>query len=760
MKKIFLSIGLLCFGLGLFAQKLYDPKVIQRIEIKFPTDNWDAIMDANAALATDPYTIALWVKINGVKYDSVGVKFKGNSSYKAANAKNPLHIALDEVMSNQAYNGVTDLKLATGFSDASFVREALGYRILSDYMDCSRTNFANVYINGKKYGFFSNVESVGKIFISSHFDSKDGTLVKCTPPQGAGPGAGSVGYCSLKYLGADSALYKTKYDLKSKYGYKELIGLCDTVTNKSAALDQIMDVNRSIWMLAFNNLFVNLDSYSGFFAQNYYLYRDKTRRFLPVVWDLNMSFGAFTMSGSGTIQGNAILTPWLHETNADRPLIKNILANPSYKKMYVAHIKTMMDDWLVNGNYLTEGNALQAIADTAYNADPNKLYTYANFKAAMTTNITGGGGPGGPGGGGNLPGIKPLIEARLAYLKTVPEFTKIAPAISDIKNTTATIGQPVTITATIKDATTAVFKYRQKYLDRFEFINMYDDGLHNDGAANDGVWGVTFAPKVPEYQYYIYAENADAGMFSPRQAEHTFYTLAVKSTNSIAVGNLIVNEIMANNKSTILSPSGKFSDWIELYNPSANDIDLTFVSISDNFKTPKKWSFASGAKIKSKGYLIVWADGGDLGAGYHASFKFTDAGEEFILNDPNGVVLDSLTYANQKSDLSLSRCPNGGQKWVITKPTFSVSNGNCVSPNNDVIVLDNLQFYPNPVSDVLTIVNENNDIGNIQLFDLTGKMVMQQYFDVNQAQINIQDLPKGMYLLKAEQSRVVKIVKE
>jgi hypothetical protein len=760
MKKIILSICMLCLGLNLFAQKLYDPKVIQNIEIKFAFDNWDAVMDANAALVNDPYTIALWVKVNGVKYDSVGVKFKGNSSYKPANAKNPLHIALDEVKNAQDYNGVTDIKLATGFSDASFVREALSYKILSDYMDCSRTNFANVYINGKKYGFFSNVESVGKVFNDDHFDSKDGTFVKCTPAQGAGPGAGQTGYCTLKYLGTDSALYKTKYDLKSNIGYKELIGLCDTISNKPAAMDQILDVDRAIWMLSFNNLFVNLDSYSGNFAQNYYLYRDNTRRFLPVVWDLNMSFGGFTMSGSGTIQGNAVMTPWLHETNADRPLIKNILANPSYKKMYVAHIKTMIDDWFSNGNYLTEGGALQSVADTAYNADPNKLYTYANFKAALTTNITGGGGPGGPGGGGNLPGIKPLMEARLAYLKTIPEFTKTAPTISNIKNTPATIGQPVTITATVLDAKTVVFKYRQKYLDRFEFINMYDDGTHNDGAANDGIWGVTFAPKVPEYQYYIYAENTDAGMFSPRQAEHTFYTLTVKATNSIAVGNLVVNEIMANNKSTILSPSGKFADWIELYNPSANDIDLTFVTLSDNFKTAKKWSFPSGSKIKSKSYLIVWADGGDIGSGYHANFKLTDAGEEFILNDPNGTILDSLSYNNQKTDLSLARCPNGGKKWVITKPTFSISNGNCISPTNDVILLDNLQFYPNPVSDILNIINENEAIGTIQLFDLTGKIVLQDNFDNNQAQINIQELPKGMYLLKAEHSKVVKIVKE
>jgi spore coat protein CotH len=38
-----------------------------------------------------------------------------------------------------------------------------------------------------------------------------------------------------------------------------------------------------LWMLAFNNVFVNLDSYTGGFSQNYYLYKDENRRFNPVV---------------------------------------------------------------------------------------------------------------------------------------------------------------------------------------------------------------------------------------------------------------------------------------------------------------------------------------------------------------------------------------------------------------------------------------------------------------------------------------------
>lgn len=61
---------------------------------------------------------------------------------------------------------------------------------------------------------------------------------------------------------------------------------------------------------------VNLDSYIGQFKQNYYLYKDDNGRFNPIVWDVNISFGTF--SGTGTINLNdtaakSELTPFLHE---------------------------------------------------------------------------------------------------------------------------------------------------------------------------------------------------------------------------------------------------------------------------------------------------------------------------------------------------------------------------------------------------------------------------------------------------------------
>ena len=71
-----------------FSQGFYAIDTIQKIEIWFSQSNWDYILDT-AKQGSDSYTMAQWVKINGVQFDSAGVKYKGNSSYNPNNVKNP-----------------------------------------------------------------------------------------------------------------------------------------------------------------------------------------------------------------------------------------------------------------------------------------------------------------------------------------------------------------------------------------------------------------------------------------------------------------------------------------------------------------------------------------------------------------------------------------------------------------------------------------------------------------------------------------------
>ncbi|TAK40720.1 MAG: hypothetical protein EPO28_09705, partial [Saprospiraceae bacterium] len=123
---------------SLAAQDLYDPANITTIEITFAESNWDQLLDDFYA-AGNGERLSGTVKINGVSFDSVGIRYRGGSTYDPANAKNPLSIKLDYVKT-QNYDGVEVLKLSNGAKDPSFLREVLTFEIARNYMEAPRAN--------------------------------------------------------------------------------------------------------------------------------------------------------------------------------------------------------------------------------------------------------------------------------------------------------------------------------------------------------------------------------------------------------------------------------------------------------------------------------------------------------------------------------------------------------------------------------------------------------------------------------------------
>lgn len=188
--RLFLFFNLVFLANVVFSQTFYDQQSVQTVEIFFAQANWDALLD-NLAQTTEDYLLADSVRINGTVFDSVGVKYKGNSSYNPNNNKNPLHINLDWVNSDADYQGYTEVKLQNLFMDPSMIREVLSYAVLENYMDCPKANFANVYINGTLRGLYSSAESIDDKFNTDHYYDHKGSFFKCNPIGGAGPGGGT-----------------------------------------------------------------------------------------------------------------------------------------------------------------------------------------------------------------------------------------------------------------------------------------------------------------------------------------------------------------------------------------------------------------------------------------------------------------------------------------------------------------------------------------------------------------------------------------
>lgn len=731
---------------------LYDPNVVQDIQITFTQANWDYQMDT-AAVGADGFIIAQQVSINGVVFDSVGVKYKGNSSYNSNNMKNPLHLELNYIKGNADYQGYTDIKLSNGFKDPSFVREPLSYEILRQYMHAPLANHASVRINGALYGLYMNAENIDKNFVMKHFLSDRYAFFKCNPIGGAGPG--TSGSPDLTYLGPDSSLYYNRYEIKSDFGWVDLMDFMNVLNNSSSNIIDKLDVDRALWMLAFNNVLVNLDSYTGGFSQNYYLYKDDNLRFNPISWDLNESFGCFTNTGTGnlTLTQEQQMSPLLHETNAMKPMISKLLANPEYKRRYLAHMRTIINENFANNNYITRAQYLQSVIDPEVQSDPYKFYTYPQFQNSISTGVNGG--------MGTIPGLSQLMGPRTNWLLQQPQLTAAAPVVSNVFASTSAplLSSSVNITCQAVGANLVRMGYRDAKWKKFDYLQMFDDGQHNDGASGDNVYGASFVVTSSSMQYYVYAENGSAGVFSPERAEHEFFSLNA-SIPTATIGQVALNEILAINVIDTVNQYGEHSDWVELYNNSGNTLSMQGLYLSDNSLNLGKWAFPEGTLISPYGFLLVFCDERTSSATeLHANFKLSgSSGEQVYLTDSVNI-FDFKTFGSQFANISLHRCPNGSGPWAQVTNTTPAYANYCPTSLAETPYNTNLKYFPNPFYDVLNW-ESNSPVSILTLVDAYGNEVLRStLFFKYSGQLYLANLPAGIYFLFVDDAPAGKVIR-
>ncbi len=748
---LFLLIGLINTS---FSQGFYDMNTINTIEVTFEESNWDYLLDQMAA-AGDEERLMGSVNINGQVFDSVGVRYKGNSSYNQNQVKNPLNIKLDYIINDQEIEGYGTLKLANGFKDPSFVREALGYEIARKYFPASETNYANVYVNGTHLGLYTSVQDVDKFFMRTHLGSDEGARLKGEISGGGGPPSGTV----WKYYGNDSTDYFNYYALESNIGWTELIHFLDTLSNHTSYVDQVLNIDRHLWFLAFQNLLVNLDSPINN-PQNYYIFQDGTGRFNPIPWDLNESFGVFrSLQGGGNLNTNQLqqFSPFNNLTSNDHPIISKILGNDTYSKMYIAHFKTMVEEIFENGWYEERALEIQDIIDADVQADPNKFYSYSNFISNINNSV--GGGP------NAVIGITQLMEARVNYLLGLDEFEAQQPEFSNISFSPEqpSPGTEIWFSAEVDYSTQVYLLYRQSSTATFQKSEMFDDGNHNDGAAGDGVYGISLVAGNTGIQYYFYAENNDASAFMPTHAEYEFYTIAISS-------DLVINEFMADNETAVADQDGEYDDWIEFYNNGTEDIVLLGFYLSDDAGEPDQWTFPD-TTIAAGGYLIVWTDNDEDQDGLHANFKLSKSGESILLSDATLNIIDEIAFEQQKTDTTTGRFPNGTGGFKFMIPTFGGENVDEITAVEEIAQIESasLGAYPNPFNNQLHFVIklENTSSVSLMAHNVFGQMVTLKDTEglpagTHELTISTIDLPAGLWICSMktdEQIRTIKLMK-
>lgn len=632
---------------------LYDAHTLRTLHLRFHHEDWYEQM--STFYRTDIEVPADLI-VDGHTYPDVGVHFRGTSSYFTVNSeKKSFNIAVDYSEDGQRLYGYKTLNLLNGHVDASFLREVLYNQISRTYIPAMKTNFVKLVINGENWGVYINLQQYNKDFLDEWFDTRDGVRWK------VGPGRGGA----LTYAGDDSETYQETYQLKTRNvenPWEDLIALTkmldETTSDAELAekLPSILNIDQVLWQLAVSNVFMDDDGYIHK-GGDYTIYQDVNLRFHLVPHDNNESI-RFARGGRGGPGGggpggwswgnltNGMVSPIAHEDNPARPLIHRLLSNPEWRARYLAHVRTVVNEWLdweVMGPIVAE---YMAVIDAEVQQDDKKLYSYEEFANHAPSDL------------------KNFVTTRREYLLNHPELNRPTPKILSVdmeldvdlaENKSALV--KVILDESVAVDSVLLYYSTEKYV-AFNRVQMTKD-------SNIFVGNIPAFPPDTTIYYYVEAnavKTHGTTTFLPARAELN------AATHRIGVPvakkrSVVINELMAANTKTVVDPQGQYEDWLELHNLTNERVDLTGMYLTDKIDNLKKWAFPANTTIPARGYLLVWLDeDGKAKKGLHANFKLSRNGETVALVDSDtrgNLVLDSVTFEKQEKDVALGRWPNG-----------------------------------------------------------------------------------------------------
>ena len=134
---------------------------------------------------------------------------------------------------------------------------------------------------------------------------------------------------------------------------------------------------------------------------------------------------------------------------------------------------------------------------------------------------------------------------------------------------------------------------------------------------------------------------------------------------------VVISEFMAINSTTLTDEDGTYSDWIELFNPSTNTVNLGGWYLADKATNLTHWMFPA-TNLGPSQFMVVFASNKDrrvAGAPLHTNFKLSGSGDYLALVLPDGVTKASEfapAFPQQYADISYGYVMTGA--GVMTGP--------------------------------------------------------------------------------------------
>ena len=223
-------------------------------------------------------------------------------------------------------------------------------------------------------------------------------------------------------------------------------------------------------------------------------------------------------------------------------------------------------------------------------------------------------------------------------------------------------------------------------------------------------------------------------------------------TGELPYSMFIINEFMASNDYSYVDENGENDDWIEIQNTGNIPGDIGGLYITDDLEELNTWQIPTddpeATTIMPGEFLILWADKEPEQGVLHVDIKLSGDGEAIALTEADATtVIDSLTYGEQTTDVSMGRMPDGSDTWAYfgegyaTMPTPGFSNGTGEAPMAKLMINEflasNDSCYADPegeFDDWIEIYNDGNipaDLGGMYITDDLGDLMMWQIPDTD-----------------------------
>lgn len=166
--------------------------------------------------------------------------------------------------------------------------------------------------------------------------------------------------------------------------------------------------------------------------------------------------------------------------------------------------------------------------------------------------------------------------------------------------------------------------------------------------------------------------------------EDIYATLQLTVTdNPPTAASLIINEIQVANIDMFVDPSYNYGPWVELYNPTTQDVSLCGCYVSDNLDNPTRYRLNSDYGIlPANGYTCLWFDHHEADTtqiDFHPDY---DGGTLYI-SDPTGTIIATLDYPQATTRTSYARITDGNTTWGTTaQPTPGATNSTSTFATN------------------------------------------------------------------------------